>query len=482
MLITSWPAASQSSMASRVFSATPPSEPADGLGRMKASSLWSSVSSRVLSPRMEPPITVDDGSMANTASRLPCPISQTPSASMKVDLPAPGTPEMPIRIALPVCGSNAVSTCWARCWWSARVDSTSVIALASARRWPASTPSTSWRSASDRRLARIGASSSFIRLAARLADFFQHALGRILNAGTRAEDGLGTSSVEGIVILRRNHTAGEDDDVVGALRLQRLDDLRHQRLMTGGQRRAADGMDVVFDRLAGSFFRRLEQRSHVDVEAEVGIGGGDHLGAAIVTVLAELGDHDARPAAFFLGEFGNVGLDGFPAFLSSHDTSVHTRNGLVVGAEAAEDLFQRVRHFADRGTQADRLDRQVEQVAFNGFCGLGERIQRRIDGRRVARCADVLQAGDLRLAHGMVVDVEDLDRVFLGQLVFIDADDDVLARVDARLLVGCTGLDLHLGPAGFDGLGHAAHRLDFLDDAPGLVGHVLGQLFHHVRT
>src|SRR5574343_272716 len=338
MLITSWPAASQSSIASRVFSATPPSDPADGLGRMKASSRWARVSIRVLSPRMEPPVTVDDGSMANTASRFPCPISQTPSASMKVDLPAPGTPEMPIRIALPVCGSNAVSTCWARCWWSARVASISVIALASARRWPASTPSTSWRSASDRRLARIGASSSFIRLAARVADFFQHSLGRILDAGTRAEDGLGTSSVEGIVILRRNHTAGEDDDVVGALRLQRLDDLRHQRLVTGGQRRAADGMDVVFDRLAGGFFRRLEQRPHVDVETEVGIGGGDHLGAAVVAVLAELGDHDARATTFFFGELGDIGLDLFPAFHAFDDASIDTGNGLVVGAETTEDL------------------------------------------------------------------------------------------------------------------------------------------------
>ncbi len=82
----------------------------------------------------------------------------------------------------------------------------------------------------------------------------------------------------------------------------------------------------------------------------------------------------------------------------------------------------------------------------------------------------------------MVVDVEDLDRVFLGQLVLVHADDDILAGVDARLFVGGAGFDLHLGPAGFDGLGHAAHRLDFLDDAPGLVGHVLGQLFHHVGT
>jgi hypothetical protein len=35
----------------------------------------------------------------------------------------------------------------------------------------------------------------------------------------------------------------------------------------------------------------------VDVEADVGEGGGDHLGAAVVAVLAHLGDQHARPAA-----------------------------------------------------------------------------------------------------------------------------------------------------------------------------------------
>ena len=89
---------------------------------------------RVLSPRMEPPDTVDEGSMASTATRSPRSTRYTPSASMKVLLPTPGTPLMPRRSDWPVCGSNAVSSSspWAR--WSARVDSSSVMALAMARR------------------------------------------------------------------------------------------------------------------------------------------------------------------------------------------------------------------------------------------------------------------------------------------------------------------------------------------------------------
>ena len=59
----------------------------------------------------------------------------------------------------------------------------------------------------------------------------------------------------------------------------------------------ADDVHVVLDRVAGRFLGRLEQRADVDVEAEVGERGGDHLGAAVVAVLAHLHDEHARPAA-----------------------------------------------------------------------------------------------------------------------------------------------------------------------------------------
>ena len=41
-----------------------------------------------------------------------------------------------------------------------------------------------------------------------------------------------------------------------------------------------------------------EQRPDIDVEADIGEGRGDHLLAAVVAVLADLGHQDARPAAF----------------------------------------------------------------------------------------------------------------------------------------------------------------------------------------
>ena len=104
---TSKPAASHSSIASRVFAATPPSVPEAGEGRIKALSEAESRAIRVLSPRIEPPVRAEDGSTASTATLWPRSIRNMPSTSMVVDLPTPGEPVMPTRIALPVSGSSA---------------------------------------------------------------------------------------------------------------------------------------------------------------------------------------------------------------------------------------------------------------------------------------------------------------------------------------------------------------------------------------
>jgi hypothetical protein len=51
-----------------------------------------------------------------------------------------------------------------------------------------------------------------------------------------------------------------------------------------------------------------------DVEADIGERRGDHLGAAVVAVLAELGDQEARPAALGLGERLDLALRGHDAW------------------------------------------------------------------------------------------------------------------------------------------------------------------------
>ena len=108
----------------------------------------------------------------------------------------------------------------------------------------------------------------------------------------------------------------DDEDVAGALALQRLDQRRHQRLVAGRLAGDADDVDVVLDGLARGFLGRLEQRADIDVEADIGKGGGDDLGAAVVAVLAELDDQHARPPPLVAGKSLDLALDAAKALVA----------------------------------------------------------------------------------------------------------------------------------------------------------------------
>ena len=176
---TAWPAASHSAITSAVCSATPPRAPRVGLPRMYARLSRLSCSMRVcargtsvnlptkgecvdparpqakrtLSPRMDPPPMCEEGSTGTTATLTAASRASnvSPNRSMNVDFPAPGGPATPSRME---CGwprytsGGCAGDCaarysdsrsaWAR--WSARVLSTSVMALDKDRRSPANTP------------------------------------------------------------------------------------------------------------------------------------------------------------------------------------------------------------------------------------------------------------------------------------------------------------------------------------------------------
>ncbi|MNE58830.1 hypothetical protein D3C80_1538860 [compost metagenome] len=81
------------------------------------------------------------GSMASTASFRPSAIRCIPKDSMKVLLPTPGTPVMPMRSDFPEYGSISSISCAASTWCCGLVDSTRVIARLSRAISPASMPS-----------------------------------------------------------------------------------------------------------------------------------------------------------------------------------------------------------------------------------------------------------------------------------------------------------------------------------------------------
>ena len=96
-----------------------------------------------------------------------------------------------------------------------------------------------------------------------------HLDGGLGNAGARTEDGGDAGLIEEVVILGGDDTAGDDHDVLTTKLLQLFDELRDERLVTSGEGRSTYHVDVVLDGLAGSLGGRLEERTHIDVEATV---------------------------------------------------------------------------------------------------------------------------------------------------------------------------------------------------------------------
>ena len=103
--------------------------------------------------------------------------------------------------------------------------------------------------------------------------------------------------------------------------------------------------------------------------------------------------------------------------------------------------------------------------------------QCRITSCLVAGCAGFLNAGNLRLAHCIIVDIADIDRIFVVFAVFIDANNDLDAAVDIGLTGGGRFLDLEFWHTGGHGFGHTTHFLDFFDQFPRGLGQFMGQAF-----
>ena len=69
-------------------------------------------------------------------------------------------------------------------------------------------------------------------------------------------------------------------------------------------------MYVVLHGEAGDLLRGRKHRAQVNIEAKIGIGAGDHFGAAIVTVLTHFGDQNARATAAIREEFFGLRNNG----------------------------------------------------------------------------------------------------------------------------------------------------------------------------
>src|SRR6266436_5324121 len=242
-------------------------------------------------------------------------------------------------------------------------------------------------------------------------------------------------------------------------------------------------MHVVFDRLPRRLLGGGEQRPDIDVEADIGKGRGDHLLAAVVAVLADLGDQDARPAALGILERVDQRLHFFdPVGHGGRLPLVDAGDGFDFGAVTPENFFHRIGYFPDGGFGARGIDRQRQQIAVALAGAAGQRRQRVVDVLLVALFPEAGELVDLQPPYGGVFHLQHVYRRLVDRLEFVDADHRLLAGVDPGLRLGGGFLDPQFGDAGLDRFRHAAERLDLLDVAPGLCGEIAGEPLDIVRA
>src|SRR5260221_13544085 len=101
-------------------------------------------------------------------------------------------------------------------------------------------------------------------------------------------------------------------------------------------------MHVVVDRLPRHLTGRGEQWPGVDGKAEISESRGDHFLAAVVAVLADLGDQDAWRAALLLCEGGDTALHPLQHVLAGAGLAhVDAGDDAALGAMPAKAVLER---------------------------------------------------------------------------------------------------------------------------------------------
>ena len=80
----------------------------------------------------------------------------------------------------------------------------------------------------------------------------------------------------------------------------------------------------------------------------------------------------------------------------------------------------------------------------------------------------------------LIVDLQNINRVLLIDLKLVHADDDILATIDAGLLLGSSFFNAQLGHPALDRFGHAAQLIDLGNQLPRFGCHIVCEALHHV--
>ena len=265
--------------------------------------------------------------------------------------------------------------------------------------------------------------------------------------------------------------------------------------MSSGKAGCANHIDVTLKCDDDGLFGCLEQWSADDVKAHIGKGRCNDICPAVMAILPHLGDEQFWLAAQATFNRRDAIKDLCPAFVEFVRATVNALNGDWRCCVSAKYQLHGVRYFAKRCARAGGINSLSKQIILEipfassgderplgvARClvsarhergvagGLSESLQRSLTGTFVTRGAGGGKTHNLALADKVIVYFKRIEFVFGGELIFVDANDDIFAFIYPRLTCSSGFFNEALGHAGGDGLGHAAQFINFANDLPSLI-------------
>ena len=182
--------------------------------------------------------------------------------------------------------------------------------------------------------------------------------------------------------------------------------------MTCRKRTEADDVNVIIHRILCCFFWSLEQRSDIYVKAHIREGCSDNFGAAVMTVLAHLSNHDTRTTTFEIFEvirhLANF-LDHIIIFILA---GVYAGNRADNRFMTATYFFNSKGNFTQGCTSTSGFKCKGKQVAFPRFCSICNRFETGLNLIFVTVSTQLFETTNLRFPYSCVIYVEDIQRIF----------------------------------------------------------------------
>ena len=182
--------------------------------------------------------------------------------------------------------------------------------------------------------------------------------------------------------------------------------------MTCRKRTKADDVNVIIHSVLCGFFWSLEQRSDIHVKAHIREGCSDNFGATVMTVLAHLRNHDTRATTFEFFEVICHLTNFFDDIVIFIFAGVYTGNRADNGFMTATNFFNRKGNFAQGCTSTSSFKGKSKQVAFAGFCSIGNRFKAGLNLIFITISTQLFEATNLCFPYSCIIYVKDIQWIF----------------------------------------------------------------------